>query len=220
VSTGAVVAFELEHYRPKLTQHCCRILGSSDAEDAVQETMVRAWRGFGRFEGRSGLGTWLHCIATNVCLDMLQGRRRRPLLVDMASAVPADLPLSGGAAPEGRDPAELTATREAIRHAFVAALQRLPPRQRAVLILRDVLRWRSGEVAELLGTTVAAVNSALQRARATLGTGRDAGRDATEPSNQGQRQLLDGYVDAFAHFDVDRLMTLLAQDASQDLAVR
>ncbi len=205
------------------------MLGAAfEAEDAVQETLLRAWRSFDRFEGRAALRSWLYRIATNVCLDMLKGRERRARPMDLGPSRTADSPL-GEALPEvtwiepipdarvlptGGDPAELAESREAIRLAFVAALQLLPPRQRAVLILREVLRWRASEVAELLETTVASVNSALQRARSTL-----AGTDATHtgPSQQmddAQRALLARYVDAFERYDMDALTSLLHEDAT------
>src|SRR5690242_1006221 len=182
------------------------MLGSAfDAEDAVQETMVRAWRGLDSFEGRAALRSWLYRIATNVCLDMLRSSKRRAMPMDLGSPSPASTPLppppieTAWVAPmadvrtlpvEG-DPADLAEARESIRLAFVAALQHLPPRQRAVLILRDVLRWSASEVAELLDTTVVSVNSALQRARATLAT-----CDLTSggaPVDDEQRRLLARY---------------------------
>ncbi len=220
-------ASDLETYRQELTGYCYRMLGSTfEAEDAVQDTMVRAWRGLDRFEGRSQLRSWLYRIATNVCLTMLEGRQRRARPMDLGPASTADTslpaPLGEDAwiepmpdalvAPMDGDPAEVALRRESIRLAFVAALQHLPPRQRAVLILREVLRWPAADVAELLDTTVVSVNSALQRARATLATADldapHAGRmDAT------QRALLERYVDAFERYDMDSLTALLKTDA-------
>ncbi|MGH2674509.1 MAG: sigma-70 family RNA polymerase sigma factor [Actinomycetota bacterium] len=217
----------LEGRRAELTAYAYRMLGSAfEAEDAVQETMIRAWRGFDRFEGRSALRSWLYRIATNVCLDMLKGKQRRALPVDLGPAGTAETALREPRSevtwiepiPDGRvlqgdgDPAELAESRESIRLAFVAALQHLPPRQRAVLILREVLRWKASEVAELLDTTVVSVNSALQRARAAL-----AATDAeAEPSpmDEVQRTLLDRYVDAFERYDMDALTSLLREDAT------
>jgi RNA polymerase sigma-70 factor (ECF subfamily) len=218
----------LEGHRAELTAYAYRMLGSSfEAEDAVQETMIRAWRGLDRFEGRSALRSWLYRIATNVCLDMLKGRQRRARPVDLGPAgtveVPLGEPLSEGAwiepipdgqvLPEDGDPAELAESRESIRLAFVAALQHLPPRQRAVLILREVLRWKADEVAELLDTTVASVNSALQRARASLAA-TDTESEPSRPMDQGQRALLARYVDAFERYDMDALTALLREDAT------
>jgi RNA polymerase sigma-70 factor (ECF subfamily) len=218
----------LEGHRAELTAFAYRMLGSSfEAEDAVQETMIRAWRGLDRFEGRSALRSWLYRIATNVCLDMLKGRQRRARPVDLGPAGTAEVPLGeplsegtwiepipdGQVLPEDGDPAELTESRESIRLAFVAALQHLPPRQRAVLILREVLRWKADEVAELLDTTVASVNSALQRARASLAA-TDTESEPSRPMDQGQRVLLARYVDAFERYDMDALTALLREDAS------
>jgi RNA polymerase sigma-70 factor, ECF subfamily len=218
----------LEGHRAELTAYAYRMLGSSfEAEDAVQETMIRAWRGLDRFEGRSALRSWLYRIATNVCLDMLKGRQRRARPVDLGPAGTAEVPLGeplsegtwiepipdGQVLPEDGDPAELTESRESIRLAFVAALQHLPPRQRAVLILREVLRWKADEVAELLDTTVASVNSALQRARASLAA-TDTESEPSRPMDQGQRALLARYVDAFERYDMDALTALLREDAS------
>jgi RNA polymerase sigma-70 factor, ECF subfamily len=223
----------LTEHRRELTGYCYRMLGSSfDAEDAVQETMVRAWRGLGDFEGRSALRSWLYRIATNVCLDALNGRQRRALPIDLSpgrpwqpveSSLTAQRPGTAWVEPvldrhvltEDGDPAELAVERESIRLAFVAALQHLPPRQRAVLLLREVLRWKAEEVAELLGTTVASVNSALQRARATL-AGLDE-RPEPGPLEPDEKELLDRYVDAFERYDIDALVALLHEDASQHM---
>jgi RNA polymerase sigma-70 factor, ECF subfamily len=222
----------LEQHRVELTGYCYRMLGSSfEAEDAVQETLVRAWRGYDRFEGRSALRSWLYRIATNVCLDMLQGRQRRALPMDLGPSSPGDVsagprlaestwvqPIPDGlAVARTDDPAELAESHETIRVAFIAALQHLPPRQRAVLILREVLRWSAAEVAELLQTTVVSVNSALQRARSTL-----AARDLTEsdplqPEDEAQRALLSRYVDAFERFEIDTLVALLHEDATMSM---
>jgi RNA polymerase sigma-70 factor (ECF subfamily) len=219
----------LEEHRAELTGYAYRMLGSSfEAEDAVQETLLRAWRGFDRFEGRAALRSWLYRIATNVCLDMLTGKERRARPMDLAPARTADAPL-GGALPEAAwilpipdnrvlhehdDPAEVAESRETIRLAFVAALQHLPPRQRAVLILREVLRWKATEVAELLDTTVASVNSALQRARSTLAAADVAATDVSSPMDGQQRALLARYVDAFQRYDLDELTSLLRHDAT------
>ena len=224
------VRTELEAYRQELTGYCYRMLGSGfEAEDAVQETMVRAWRGIDRFEGRSALRSWLYRIATNVCLDMLRGPQRRARPMDLGPSSTAEGQLGPQVAeeswvqpiadakvlPADMDPAELAASRESIRLAFVAALQHLPPRQRAVLILREVLRWQAAEVAELLDTSVASVNSALQRARATLAE-RDVGA-ASPPVDTEQGELLARYVDAFERYDIDSLVTLLHEDAVQSM---
>jgi RNA polymerase sigma-70 factor (ECF subfamily) len=220
---------QLEENRLALTGYCYRMLGSTfEAEDAVQETMVRAWRNIDRFEGRAALKSWLYSIATNVCLDMLGGRERRARPMDLGPAGTADGPLGavlpevtwiepipdGRVLPADGDPAELAASRETIRLAFVAALQHLPPRQRAVLILREVLRWQATEVAELLDTTVASVNSALQRARATLEASELTANDPVSPMDDAQRALLDRYVAAFEQYDIESLVTLLHEDAT------
>jgi RNA polymerase sigma-70 factor, ECF subfamily len=221
----------LEQHRSELTGYCYRMLGSSfEAEDAVQETMVRAWRGFDRFEGRSALRSWLYRIATNVCLDMIQGRQRRALPMDLVSSSSGDseagprLPESkwiqpipdGRALQPAEDPAEVTESRETIRVAFIAALQHLPARQRAVLILREVLSWSANEVAELLDTSVASVNSALQRARATLATA-DLAADPIKPMDDDQRKLLAQYVEAFERYDMAALTSLLHDDATLNM---
>ncbi|MCV2490935.1 sigma-70 family RNA polymerase sigma factor [Geodermatophilus sp. YIM 151500] len=221
----------LEHRR-ELTGYCYRMLGSAfDAEDAVQETMVRAWRSIGGFEGRSALRSWLYRIATNVCLDALSGRQRRALPMDLSGtpSPPVESSLAGrrpGTAwvepvldrqvlPEDGDPAERAVLRESIRLAFVSALQLLPPKQRAVLLLREVLRWRAEEVASLLDTTVAAVNSALQRARATLADA--GGRPEPRPLDDDTADLLARYVDAFERYDIDAFVRLLRDDATQHM---
>jgi RNA polymerase sigma-70 factor (ECF subfamily) len=222
---------ELDLHRRELTAYCYRMLGSGfEADDAVQETLVRAWRASDRFEGRSSLRSWLYKIATNVCLDMLRGRERRARPMELGASSPPDAshlgPLTAEnlwvspiadprVLPTDADPAEIAAGRETIRLAFVTALQHLPARQRAVLVLCEVLRWQATEVAELLDTTVAAVNSALQRARATLATVQADDRvTAVDP---GQRELLARYVDAFERYDVETLVTLLHDDAVQSM---
>jgi RNA polymerase sigma-70 factor (ECF subfamily) len=226
------VELELEQHRAELTGFSYRMLGSSfEAEDAVQETFIRAWRSIDRFEGRAALRSWLYRIATNVCLDMLRGRQRRARPIDLGPSQSADTPLAPPLTeamwiepiPDGRvfsvdgDPAELIESRESIRLAFVAALQLLPPRQRAVLILREVLRWRAAEVAELLETSVASVNSALQRARATLADVDITEADASQPMDAEQRALLERYLDAFERYDIDSLTTLLHDDATSNM---
>jgi RNA polymerase sigma-70 factor (ECF subfamily) len=228
VDDGAVGA-RLEEYRAELTAYAYRMLGSaSEAEDAVQETLLRAWRGFDGFEGRSALRSWLYRIATNVCLDMLDGRRRRALPVDLGPAQSADAPLPDPlpentwiqpmpderVLPEAGDPADVAVARDTIRLAFVAALQHLPPRQRAVLILREVLRWRATEVADLLETSVPAVNSTLQRARSSLASSHVTSGDPIAPMDDAQRALLERYVDAFERYDMDSLTRLLREDAT------
>jgi RNA polymerase sigma-70 factor (ECF subfamily) len=223
----------LDQYRRELTGYCYRMLGSAfDAEDAVQETLVRAWRGLGRFEGRAALRSWLYRIATNVCLTMLEGRKRRAMPVDLSPASPPVEASVGEPLPPGTwiepipdprvfsaasDPADLAETRESITLAFVAALQHLPPRQRAVLILREVLRWKADEVAELLGATVASVNSALQRARATLGSLEISAGRPLDPMDDKDKALLKRYVDAFERYDIESLVSLLHEDATQTM---
>lgn len=225
---GPVV--QLEGHRRELTGFCYRMLGSlHDAEDAVQETMIRAWRGLADFDGRSSLRSWLFRIATNVCLTALATRSRRALPVDLSEpgrpvveslGAPASALEWVEPAPDDRirtssDPADVVAVRDSVRLAFVAALQHLPPRQRAVLILRDVLRLHATEVAELLDTTVTAVNSTLQRARATTAA-RDLGAPV-DPVDAGRRQLLDRYVDAFERYDMPALLAILHEDATQSM---
>ncbi len=221
---------DLERHRRELTAYCYRMLGSPfEAEDAVQDTLVRAWRALERFEGRASVRSWLYRIATNVCLDMLGGSQRRARPMDLGPARPPDGPIGeilpevtwiepfpdGHGVPDD-DPAAVAESRETIRLAFVAALQHLPPRQRAVLILCEVLHWKAAEVAELLETTVPAVNSALQRARATLDSTdvADAGRGAL---SEHDRELLRRYVDAFQRYDMDALTALIHEDATQSM---
>jgi RNA polymerase sigma-70 factor (ECF subfamily) len=222
---------ELEQHRRELTAYCYRLLGSPfEAEDAVQDTLLRAWRSLDRFEGRAALRSWLYRIATNVCMDMLKGRERRARPMDLGPArepVEANLntlpevtwiePVPDGlVAPEG-DPAAVAESRETIRLAFVAALQHLPPRQRAVLILCEVLRWKATEVAELLETSVASVNSALQRARATLDASHVSALDPAPSLDEPDRELLDRYVEAFERYDMDALTSLIHEDATQSM---
>jgi len=230
-SPAAAVEVQLEAHRRELTGYCYRMLGSSfEAEDAVQDTFVRAWRSYERFEGRSALRSWLYRIATNVCLDMLNGRERRARPMDLGPArepVESNLntlpevtwiePVPDGLVlPEG-DPADVAVARETIRLAFVAALQHLPPRQRAVLILCEVLKWQAAEVAELLETSVASVNSALQRARATLADGNVTAGDPAPALGDDDRALLDRYVTAFEAYDIEALTTLIREDATQSM---
>jgi RNA polymerase sigma-70 factor (ECF subfamily) len=229
--TSADLDRALEQHRAELTGYCYRMLGSAEAEDAVQETFLRAWRGFDRFERRAAFRSWLYRIATNVCLDMLNGRERRARPIDLG---PAQEPVIGNLngrpeatwiepmpdqallAPDS-DPAEVTVVRETVRLAFVAALQHLPPRQRAVLILCEVLRWKASEVAELLETSVASVNSALQRARATLEEANVSATGTSPSVEQADAELLARYVEAFQRYDMDALTALIHEDAQQSM---
>ena len=231
MTTSDVAATQLEPFRKELTAYCYRMLGSAfEAEDAVQETMLRAWSKLDGFEGRSALRTWVYRIATNVCLDMLPAAQRRARPMDLASPDSASRPnlaqleehVFVGPVADARvlqgDPAEVALGRESIRLAFVAALQRLAPKQRAVLILREVLAWSAAETAELLDTTVASVNSALQRARATLAeTGGVPESDTAAPLDEEQKALLARYVKAFEAFDIEGLTKLLHEDASLNM---
>jgi RNA polymerase sigma-70 factor, ECF subfamily len=226
-----VAAEGLERHRVELTSYCYRMLGSPfEAEDAVQDTFVRAWRGLDRFEGRAALRSWLYRIATNVCLDMLSGRQRRARPMDLGDAqapVESNLntlpevtwiqPVPDRMAVADGDPAEVAEARETVRLAFVAALQHLPPRQRAVLILCEVLRWRAAEVAELLETSVASVNSALQRARATLAASDVTAAATPTQLGDADRALLERYVQAFERYDMDALTSLIREDATQSM---
>jgi RNA polymerase sigma-70 factor, ECF subfamily len=220
---------QLEQHRVELTAYCYRMLGSVDAEDAVQETFIRAWRAYESFEGRSSLRSWLYRIATNVCFDMLESRKRRARPMDLG---PAGEPVAenlrtpevawlepmpdGRVVPDG-DPAQVVEARESVRLAFVAALQHLPPKQRAVLILCEVLRWKAQEVAELLDTSVASVNSALQRARATLQATELSPSTAAPSVESADEELLARYVAAFEAYDMSALTELIHEDATQSM---
>ena len=220
-----------EQLRAELRAYCYRMLGSPfEAEDAVQETFIRAWRGLENFEGRAALRSWLYRIATNVSLDMLNGRERRARPIDLGPArepLESNLntlpevtwiePVPDGLVVAEGDPAEVAVSRETIRLAFVAALQHLPPRQRAVLILCEVLRWKASEVAELLETSVASVNSALQRARATLEESNLTAADTPPSVDEADAELLARYVQAFEQYDMDALTSLIQEDATQSM---
>jgi len=230
LATTGELERQLEQYRRELTGYCYRMLGSPfEAEDAVQETMLRAWRSLDRFQGRSALRSWLYRIATNVCMDALNGRARRARPMDLG---PSQEPIEANlnTLPEvtwiepvplglvsADDPAELAEAHETLRLAFVAALQRLPPRQRAALILCEVLRWKATEAAELLETSVASINSALQRARATLEASGVSATDSMPAMDQSQRELLARYVEAFERYDIDSLTSLIREDATQSM---
>jgi RNA polymerase sigma-70 factor (ECF subfamily) len=222
---------DLEPFRRELTGFCYRMLGSGfEAEDAVQETMLRAWRNAEKFEGRSSVRSWLYRIATNVCIDMHRHVQRRAQPMEMGpSSPPVEshlgptlseatwvTPISDSqVAPESADPAEVAQYRETIRLAFITALQHLPARQRAALILCEVLRWPVSEVAELLDTSVPAINSALQRARATLRS--VPSMSQPDSLDRADTELLARYVDAFERYDIERLVTLLREDAVQSM---
>jgi RNA polymerase sigma-70 factor, ECF subfamily len=222
---------QFEQHRAELRAYCYRMLGSPfEAEDAVQETFIRAWRGLEKFEGRAALRSWLYRIATNVSLDMLNGRERRARPMDLGPArepIESNLntlpevtwiePVPDGLVVAEGDPAEVAVSRETIRLAFVAALQHLPPRQRAVLILCEVLRWKASEVAELLDTSVASVNSALQRARATLEASNLSAADTSSSVDEADAELLARYVQAFEQYDMDALTSLIREDATQSM---
>jgi RNA polymerase sigma-70 factor (ECF subfamily) len=229
--TMPLTVSDLEPFRRELTRYCYRMLGSGfEAEDAVQETLLRAWRHADGFEGRSQVRSWLYRIATNVCIDMSRQVQRRARPMETGPSSPPDesflgpqlpeavwvtpLPDTGGSV-SGADPADVAESRDSIRLAFVTALQHLPARQRAVLILREVLRWRASEVAELLDMSVAAVNSALQRARATLGA--LPPEIGTTALDEPDAELLQRYVDAFERYDIEQLVTLLHDDAIQSM---
>ena len=222
---------ELEQYRSQLTSYCYRMLGSPfDAEDAVQDALVRAWRSRDRFEGRAALRSWLYRIATNVCIDMIKSKQRRIRPMELG---PAQEPLEKNlhVRPEATwlepipiqlvapdpDPADVAVEKESVRLALVAALQHLPAKQRAVLILREVLRWEASEVAQLLDTTVQSVNSALQRARATLAKSNVSVNDPAPKLSASDRAMLDRYVSAFERYDLSALTALIREDAIQSM---
>jgi len=222
---------EAEAYRRELFAHCYRMMGSAhDAEDVVQETYLRAWRAYHGFEGRASMRTWLHRIATNACLSALEGRNRRPMPTGLgAPATEPDAPLveqtevpwlepvPDRLVQDPHDPASIVDGRAGVRLALVAAMQHLPPRQRAVLILREVLRWSAAEVAEALDTTTASVNSALQRARASLDSAALSEADVVEPSDPAQRRLLDRYASAMERKDIEAIVALCAPDATWEM---
>ena len=227
----AELAPQLETFRTELTGYCYRMLGSSaEAEDAAQETLIRAWRAHSTFEGRASLRTWLYRIATNICIDTRRSPRSRIRPMDLGPASPHTAALPQARPPAewlepvadarvlvSDDPGQVAAERDTVRLAFVAALQHLPPRQRAVLILREVLRWPATEVAELLESSTASVNSALQRARATLAERAPHDTDTFDPLDEQQQALLRRYVDAFERYDLDALTALLHEDVVQSM---
>lgn len=231
MSEVPVAQSDLEPFRRELTAYCYRMLGSGfEAEDAVQEAMLRAWGNAEGFEGRSSVRSWLYRIATNVCIDMHRQVQRRARPMEMGPASPPEESLLGPmlpeatwvtpipdarVAPDSADPAEIAQYRESIRLAFVTALQHLPARQRAALILCEVLRWQVPEAAELLDTSVPAVNSALQRARTTLRSLPSEARP--EALDSADAELLERYVDAFERYDIERLVALLREDAVQSM---
>jgi len=222
-SSDAELERELDRYRSELTGYCYRMLASPfEAEDAVQETFIRAWRNLDKFEGRAALRSWLYKIATNVCFDMLGGRERRARPIDLG---PAKEPIEANLNERSEatwiqpipDPAVVAESNETTRLALIAALQHLPPKQRAVLILCEVLRWKASEVADLLDTSVASVNSALQRARATLEETDLTLGEATRSVDEADSELLSRCVAAFEAYDMDALTSLIQEDATQSM---
>ena len=233
VSAQPTIEDDLERLRPALVGYCYRMLGSGfEAEDAAQETMVRAWRRADTLKDAAAVKSWLFRIATNVCLDQIESRGRRARPVDLSDPGTPDTPVGeplsestwvlpiadGQILDPAADPARQVADREALRLAFVAALQHLPARQRVVLVLREVLRWSAKEVANMLETSEASVNSALQRARATLDALALEDADApVRPSEDDERRLLEQYLEAFAEYDIDRIVALLRYDVVFDM---
>ena len=216
-----------EPHRRELTAHCYRMTGSlHDAEDLVQETYLRAWKAYGGFKGQSSLRTWLYRIATNTCLTALDSRQRRPLPTGLGapSSDPTGELVERNEVPwleplpdqydDPTDPSTIVGTRESVRLAFVAALQHLSPRQRAVLVMRDVLQWKAAEVGEAIGASTAAVNSLLQRARAQLeSVGPSEDEQLAEPDSPETRDLLDRYIAAFENYDIDALVKMFTEEA-------
>ncbi|HEX3545591.1 MAG TPA: sigma-70 family RNA polymerase sigma factor [Mycobacterium sp.] len=213
-----------EPHRRELMAHCYRMTGSlHDAEDLVQETYLRAWKAYGKFKGESSLRTWLYRIATNTCLTALEGRQRRPLPTGLGapSSDPTgelvernEVPWLEPIPDDSDDPSSIVGSRESVRLAFIAALQHLSPRQRAVLVLRDVLQWRAAEVADAIGTSTAAVNSLLQRARAQLdAVDPSENDDLADPESPETRDLLDRYIAAFEAYDIDALVKMFTEEA-------
>lgn len=219
---------DAQRYRRELLAHCYRMTGSlHDSEDLVQETYLRAWKAYDKFEGKSSVRTWLHRIATNTCLTALEGRQRRPLPtglggpaseptdeLNVRTEVPWLEPLPDVSGEDPTDPSVIVGSRESVRLAFVAALQHLSPRQRAVLVMREVLQWKAAEVATALDTSTAAVNSLLQRARAQLDEiGPSQDDTIAPPESPEAKDLLDRYIDAFQSYDMDKLVKLFTEDA-------
>ncbi|OZC84536.1 RNA polymerase subunit sigma-70 [Rhodococcus sp. 06-418-1B] len=227
VAEGDAFVAQFDPYRRELLAHCYRMTGSiHDAEDLVQETYIRAWKGYSKFEGRSSMRTWLYRIATNTCLSALDGKSKRPLPTGLGapSSDPTDdlvatheiawlEPIADSELADSDDPASIVVGRDTIRLAFIAALQHLSARQRAALLMREVLQWKASEVAEALATTTTAVNSLLQRARAQLDEVMPSENDVVEPAAAETRELLAKYVDSFERYDIDQLVTLFTQDA-------
>lgn len=227
VSDGDAFVAQFDLYRHELLTHCYRMMGSiQDAEDVVQEIYIRAWRGYSKFEGRSSMRTWLYRIATNTCLTALEGQSKRALpsgLGAPSSDPPDNLierrevtwlePIGGWELRDSGDPAGIVAARESIRLAFAVALQHLSARQRAALLMREVLQWKASEIAKVLATTTTAINSLLQRARDRLDAAMTSEDCTEEPSTAATQELLMKYVDSFERYDIDQLVTLFTSDA-------